>query len=169
MSCNIDDALRSILDSAYSIADDLGLHKYQIFTVQVSNPGGGRPGVGGIRTKTVTPLFIGNMNNPACSRVSSKDIILSNELLNDKDFKIGPFVFPFTTPDCIGGSGLDISFFDPASNTRTNQSNYQLYFLIFGPGLSVEGNYFEKIYTSINGSGSLSYTLFVRNLGITLP
>lgn len=170
MLCSIDDILRSTLDSAYSIADNLGLHKYTIFTVQITNPKGSRPGVGGNREKTITPLQIGNLNNPQCQPVSSNDIVLSNDTLKDGDFKIGPLVFPYTTSNCVSNSGgLDISFFDPITNTPTSNLNYQLYFLIMGPGLNASGNFFEKLYTQINGSGSLSYNIFVRNLGINLP
>lgn len=169
MVCSISDQLRSILNNAYSIADRLGLHAYQVFTVKVTNPSGQRPAVGGVRDKEIAPLYIGNMNNPQVERVSSNDIVLSGSLLKDNDLKVGPFVFTYTTPDCIGGSGLDISFFDPDSNTRTSQDNFQLYFLVYGPGMTVTGTYFEKLYTSIAGSGSLSYYLYIRALGITLP
>ena len=168
MACAIDDVLRSILDNAYSIPAQLGLHQYTVTLVTISNDGGSRPAVGGTRVRTETPLLIGGNQNPAVRHVSEQDITLSGDVLKDKDMVIGPIVLPYITPNCVDGYGTSINIFDPLDN-NTNRNNLQIYFLIEGPGLAAAGNYFEKIYMVVSGSGSLSYNIYVRNLGSVIP
>lgn len=166
----IDDVLRSILDGAYSIAPAiLGLHKYTANLIVITNTGGSRPGVGGVRQVITTPLFVGDGYAPQIINVSSKDIILSNDRLKDTDKVIGPLVFPFITPNAFDGYGIDIAEFDPISNIPISNQNMQIYFQVFGPGLNINGDYFEKIYTEISGSGALSYKVYIRNIGAILP
>jgi hypothetical protein len=163
---SIDDPVRSVMDVAFSVVASLGLHKFSVSLVTVTNSGGSRPGVGGTRTKTVTPLLLANGQPVLCEQVSAKDVILSGNVLKDKDFRIGPQVFPYTTPNAYGVSGgTDFNIYDPPSN-NTATDNLQVYYLITGPGLAAAGNYFEKIYS--REDSALSYYLFVRNLGTTI-
>lgn len=164
-----DDQIRSVIDVIYAIpATVLNLHPYSISIVQITNTGGSRPGVGGARVKTITPLVNTDGYNIQARRVSSKDITLSGNTLKDTDMVLGPIVFPYSTPNyTTHAGGVNFNFFDPANNSLQNSDNYQLYFLIAGPDLNPNGNYFEKIYSVADSS--LSYRVYVRNLGAKIP
>lgn len=164
MTVDISDALKYSEDICYCQPARLGLHKYSITAVVITNAGGVRPGVGGTRVKKSIriTLFDGYESgssidgylNPKFEQVSVKDVFLSGGILTDKDYKIGPLVYPYVYGSIVGGTDYSVS--NPVYNAANNT---QLYFYVVGPAYP-NGQYFERIQ-SIEDS-ALSYLLFIR-------
>lgn len=170
-STDISNSLRYALDTSYQQAAILGLHSFSVTLITISNPGGSRPAVGGSRVRTEQRLTIGQgfgsnfpgdgYLNPQVRFVSQQDIVLSGNLLNDRDLVIGPFVYPYDTCSLTGG--LDYDLIEPA----VNDNNSQLYFKIVGHGLFENGIYCKRIYAITDSN--LSYKIYVRNNGEIIP
>lgn len=162
---NIANQLRYALNVAYKQAAILGLHDYTITAIKITTVGAERPGVGGVRTVSQHRLTIGSTTgatvdgyqactsldgylNPGFSQVSAKDIVLSGNILTDRDYKIGPLVFE--------NDNSDYNYVNPSF---VPEDNTQLYFYVTGPTYP-NGQYFERIHSTEDSS--LSYYLYIR-------
>lgn len=130
------DFIRYATDLALGAPDAINLRRFTASIVKISWSGG-RPGAG---NKTVTTTTLTNANSVPVkvARVNSKDIALSGGKLTDRDFVIGPLVFPYDTGSITGGT--NISSFAP------NTANDEMYIKIEGDGLQSGGSMFKKAY-----------------------
>jgi hypothetical protein len=163
MPVDISDALKYSLDVCYEQPARLGLHPYSITAIVITNTGGSRPGVGGTRVRTDTRilLFDGYENgsskdgylNPKFEQVTGQDVFLSGNVLTDKDYKVGPLVYPYSYDSINQGTDFRVS------NPVYSSDNTQLYFYVVGPAFP-NGQYFKRF--SSKEDSALAYTLFIR-------
>lgn len=168
-SCGLDviSPLRFAIDVTQATEAVMGLHKFAVEVITITNTGGIRPGVGGTRVRTDYRLSIGPIDffappansdgylNPSFQQVSGRDVILSGNLLTNKDFKLGPLVYPYDTGFYEGG--IDILL----TNPPMQNNNLQLYFKVTGVGVPESGWYFKRVWGQEDSN--LSYTIYLRN------
>lgn len=164
---DISNAAKYSLDVGYAQPARLGLHPYSITAVVITNSGGVRPGVGGTRIRTETRILsfdgyefnagVDGYLNPSFEQVvfGSKDIILSAGILTDKDYRIGPIVYPYHYSGITGG--VDFSITNPVYD---DSKNIQLYFHVIGPAYP-NGQYFKRIWSKEDSN--LAYYLYIRS------
>ncbi len=161
---NIIDPIRFAIDVTQATEAMMGLHKFAVEIITITNAGGTRPGVGGTRVRTDYRVSIGPVDffasddgylNPSFQQVSGRDIVLSGNLLTNKDFKLGPIVYPYDTSFYTGGIDIKLTNPDMQSN------NLQLYFKVTGEGVPSSGWYFKRIWGQEDSN--LSYYVYIRN------
>lgn len=164
MSLDITDQAKLGLDQALETLALLGLHRYAITVIAITNTDGYRPGVSGIKVVTQTRLSVGpdtsdGYHNPHFGLVSAKDVFLSGARLTDQNYCIGPIVYPYSCCGVTGGT--DPTLLNPAATTA--KTNLQLYFKVEGPGMADGGSYFRRKYSKEDSS--LSFKVFVESNG----
>lgn len=151
------DNIRYATDLSLAVPHTLGFRLFTITLIKTTTVGADRPGHGGTATTVRTPLV--NYNNAPirATQVSAKDVILSGGLLTDKDWSVGPIVFPYDTGTNTGG--FDLANFLPASTPDP----VEMFIEIQGNGMAPNGSLFKKIYDVADGI--ISYTIFVQAIG----
>jgi hypothetical protein len=153
---SLTDSLRYAADCALSAVNNLGLRQFTTSLVQVKSVGGSRPGFG-TKTKTTTVLTYKNSSPMGVALVTQKDFIPSTGLYTDREYKIGPFVWPYNVGFASGG-------FDYAKISPTIGADpVEIFFLIQGPGMPAAGAYFRKI--SDNTDDTILYYINVKATG----
>ena len=171
MSLDITPNLRLAVDATTGALALIGLHPYQVWLVNITTTGGVDPGDGGTRTRTDTRITVFDGYNPNGAGdgykypfvryVTGKEIALSNNRLNDKDFCIGPLMYPYDVGSF--NQGTSSSIFDPVDG-----GDQQIYIHMFGTDLDpVNGAYCSTIYTIQDSA--ISYRVFIRNTGTIIP
>lgn len=169
--CDITNSIRAALDSAIQQPSLLGQNPYKVYIVTINNTGVDIFGNGGVRDRTDYRLTIGpdgyssDLNgpnqdgyiNPMVQQVKSDDIFLSGGLLTDKDYKIGPIVYPYTTCEDGSLSGTDWILTNPAVLAN---KNVQLFFKIIGPAFP-NGAYFRRKWSL--EQGNYVFYVYVEN------
>ncbi len=141
MTCDLSIQLRSLLDHTLFIPGLLGLQPYTVSVIQIIEQGI-RPGVYTSRSVVETPITVGDGYNPSVHQVSAQDIFLSNNLLTDRDFCLGPLVKPYSGNCGMGGTNPALLNAEPVDGYAT-----QLYFRLIGPGLPETGGFFKRIWS----------------------
>lgn len=168
---NVLNALRYAADQSLSVVDRyLGLNRSKVTLVLVENSGIDVFGEGGTKSRTDTRLSLGDgyvstisfdgYINLNLEEVKSKDVFLSGGLLQDKDYVLGPIVFPYTY--CQTSGGFDLGNFLPSKEEDTD---IQLYFYIENSTFP-NGAYFKRLYTETDEG--LTYKVYLRNVGFNL-
>ena len=152
------DYIREATDSALYAPQGIGARLFQVNLV-TNVWSGSRPGLG-TKTQTITPVyntlvFTGQQIYVRCRQVTDKDIVLSQGLLKDIKWIVGPIVLPYVTDATSGG--YDINLF------QQDAANQQSYILIQGPGLPAAGQLCKKV--SDKTDHIVMYTLYCDNLG----
>lgn len=171
MRLEVLEALRFAMDQSLAVVDQyLALNRSSITLVLIENNGVDLYGEGGTKTRTDTRITLGDgyvatlsldgYINPNLSEVSQKDVFLSDGKLQDQDYKLGPIVYPYT--HCGKSGGFDLNSFLPTLEENTDK---QLYFYIVNFKFP-NGSYFKKLF--IEGESSISYQVFLRNIGTNL-
>lgn len=151
------DSERYAADLMLQVPNVSGHRKYQVDLVVVTTVGGDRPGHGGTKTVSITPLTNGpNAVNVRAKQVSDRDVVLSNNMLDDKDWVIGPFAFPYNVGTVSGG-------FDPVNFTQTGSDPLELWIRIQGDGMAPGGSFFKKIWDQMDRH--VVYRIFIRSNG----
>lgn len=148
------------LDLIRGLPDIMGLRPYSV-NVVIHTWSGTRVGQG-TKTVTTTPITLANGQRPKVRRITQKDVIPSNRLWIEGDYKIGPLTQQYTGPTgALGGIGGSV--FDP--NVNVGQGT-EIYIQVFGPDDDplTGGAFCKRIY--YDATHPLSRIAVVRPLGI---
>jgi len=136
---------------------DQGLRLYTV-SIKVKTWTGTRPGVDTSTATDADSTFWvdAGKHKPRVVQVTQRDIIMSGGAYQDQDLKVGPI-----TPPYRGGTAdhSAITVFDPLPNG----SPVEIFFLVQGPGMAVEGSWFEKFQMTV--TKPFSYQFVIRRTG----
>lgn len=167
MSLDVSNAIKYAADAAYSVPASMGLHSQQIYLVTITTSGVDVFGESGTRARTDIRLTLSGAGiqtqadgylNPAVEQVTNGEVFLSGGLLSDKDFRIGPIVFPYTFNSYSGGT--DSKLLDPAVVAG---NNVQFFFRIIGTSFhnNLNGVYLKHKWS--RKDSALSYYYYASN------
>ncbi len=147
------------LDLIRGIPDIMGMRPYTC-AVLVRTWSGARVGLG-TKTDVTTPILLANGQHPKVRRLSQKDIIPSNTLFIEGDYKIGPMTQEYTDP-LNHLAGIGASVFDPAVAPAVGT---EIYIQVLGPDAK-SSQYCSRIY--YDATHPLSRIAVVRPTGFVV-
>jgi hypothetical protein len=152
------DYIREAADSALYSPNAINARLFEVHLVTTVWDGD-RPGLGN-KTVTSVPVyntlvFTGQQVYVRCRQVTVQDVVLSQGLLKDIQWIVGPIVLPYAT-DAVSG-GYDINLF------QQDNKNQQSHILLKGPGLPSQGQVCKK--ASDETDHITVFKLFCKNTG----